>query len=575
MRDEKLSSPCLGPLTVLCVVAALAAPPAGADGAELRTLDPELFPVPAALAPNVELWTKVYTEYDSHQVMLHDDRYLGVIYAVLDFTAYDESELSEVRRRQRRRLEIRKLADKYDDILDDLSAGRVSKAYPEDQERVERLFETVPGDRSKYRAAKGRMRTQTCLKDQFAEGIERSGLYLPHIEEAFRARGLPPELSRLPFVESLFQVRAHSSAAAVGIWQFVRTTARGYLKMDLELDERYDPLHASEGAADHLADLYEVLGTWPLAITAYNHGANGMQRAVRLVGTRDFGEIAERYSSRSFGFASRNFYAEFIAAGNIYANREHYFPDVEPLPALEFDLFVPETYVALRELTKQTSASLAALQDLNPGLARELWTDDLFFPADYPLRVPKGASDEFRSAYAALADELKASRQTGLHYRVGPGDTLGRIAAKFGTSVEALQRVNKLRSPHLIHPGQTLLIPPGRRAPVPTTTTATAITGPRPTRHVVRKGETLSSIARQYGVSLDSLLAANRLADADRIHVGQELRVPAAEQKTHVVRRGETLSRIAKLYGVTVRAIKEANGLLADLIHPSQVLLIP
>lgn len=573
---HNLTSPFMRSLPALFLTAALAASAAfGTGPGELRALDSALFPVPDALVPNVELWTKVYTEYDSHQVMLHDDLYLAVIYAVVDFTAYDETETSEVRRRQKRRHEIRQVVDKYRGILDDLAAGRISKDHPEDQERVARLFDAVPGGRPRYTAAKGRIRTQTCLKDQFADGIERSGLYLARIEEVFRARGLPPELSRLPFVESLFQVRAHSSAAAVGIWQFVRATARGYLKMDLELDERYDPLRASEGAAEHLADMYEALESWPLAITAYNHGGNGMQRAVRLLGTRDLGEIAGRYRSRTFGFASRNFYAEFIAAATIYANREHYFPGVEPLPAMEHDVFVPETYVALRELAKGTSAPFEALREMNPSLAREVWTDDLFFPAGYPLRVPKGADDEFRTAYAGLADAHKSGHQVGLHYRVGRGDTLGKIAAKFGTTVEALQRVNKLRSPHLIRPGQTLLIPPGRRTPGVTTTTATAIAGPRPAQHVVRKGETLSSIALRYGVSLDGLLAANRLADADRIHVGQQLRVPAAEQRTHVVRRGETLSRIAELYGITVRAIKEANGLLADLIHPSQVLVIP
>jgi membrane-bound lytic murein transglycosylase D len=569
----RLSSSRRRSLAALLLTAALVTP---TTWAELQTLDAELFPVPEELVPNVELWTKVYTVYDSHHVMLHDDRHLGVIYAVLDFTAYDAAELSEVRRRQRRRHEVRQVVDKYGGILDDLAAGKVSTAWPEDQERVARLFDAVPGKLSKYAAAKGRMRTQTCLKDRFAEGLERSGLYLAWIEEVFRERGLPPELARLPFVESLFQVRAHSSAAAVGIWQFMRGTAKGYLKMGVEVDERYDPWRASEGAADHLADLHAELEVWPLALTAYNHGANGMKRAVRLLRTRDLGEIAERYSSRTFGFASRNFYAEFVAAATIYANREHYFPDVEPLPAVEFDLFVPETYVAVRELARGTSAPLDALREMNPALAREVWTDDLFFPPGYPLRVPKGAAAEFRTAYAALAEDHRPPRQSGLHYRVATGDTLGKIATKFGTTVEALQRVNKLRSPHMIHPGQALLIPPGRRAPARTTTTATVIAaGPRPAEHAVRKGETLSSIARQYGVSLDGLLAANRLTDADRIHVGQRLRVPAAEQRTHVVRRGETLSRIAELYGITVRAIKQANGLAADLIHPSQVLVIP
>ncbi len=431
---------------------------------ELVELDSRRFPVPPDLRPNVDFWTTVYTEYDSHHTLVHDELHLDVVYAVIDFTKLDDAESSEVRRRQKRRLEIRKIEAKYREILGNLAAGKTSTKYPQDQERVEQLFASVAGSRSKYSQAAHRIRTQTCLEDRFAEGIERSGFYLGKIEEIFTDRGLPLELTRLPFVESLFQLNAHSSAAAAGIWQFVRSTGRLYLDMELEFDERWDPIAASEAAAALLADNYKSLKTWPLAITAYNHGAGGMRRAVRTLGTRDLGRIAKRYRSRTFGFASRNFYAEFIAAATIYENRDHYFPGVEPLPAVSFDLFVPEAYVSMRELAKKAGTPLADLREMNPALVREIWSEDLYLPARYRLRVPPGTASGFESAYAALPDRVKSAHQVGLHYRVKRGDTLGKIAAKFGTSISALQRVNKLRSPHLIRQGQTLLIPPGRRA---------------------------------------------------------------------------------------------------------------
>ncbi len=516
------------PISALCVLFAAAffvCPMARATGSEeLVELDAELFPVPPEIQPNVEFWTTVYTEYDSHHMLLHDELHMDVVYAVIDFTKLDEAESSAVRRQQKRRQEVRKIEAKYREILNNLAAGKASKKYPEDQERVARLFESVSGGRSKYSQAVRRIRTQTCLQDRFAEGIERSGLYLARIEEIFSSRGLPVELTRLPFVESLFQMRAYSSAAAVGIWQFVRSTGRLYLDMELEYDERYDPLRASEAAAAYLADNLESLKTWPLAITAYNHGAGGMRRAVRTLGTRDLGQIAKRYRSRTFGFASRNFYAEFISAATIYANREHYFPGVAPLPAVEFDFFEPEAYVAVRQLARQASAPLEDLRAMNPALVREVWSEDLYLPAGYRLRVPPGTDSGFQRAYAALPDRVKSPHQVGLRYRVKRGDTLGKIAAKFGTSVSALQRVNKLRSAHLIRQGQTLLIPPGRRSRSSAATTSKS-TGARPASHVVRRGETLSQIAERYRTTVRAIKSANRLR-GDLIRPSQRLIIP-------------------------------------------------
>jgi len=537
----------------------------------LRELDPHLFPVPDVLRPNVGFWTSVYTEYPSDHVLLHDERYLSVVYAVLDFSLLED--LPESRQRVQRRQEVRNAEAKYRSILADLAAGRTSKDHPEDQDRVARLFEPISGGASKYSAAASRLRTQTCLKDRFAEGLERSGLFMERFEESFRNRGLPVELTRMAFVESLFQTRAHSSAAAAGIWQFVRSTARFYLKMELEYDERYDPWLATDAAAKLLAQNHAALGNWPLAVTAYNHGTNGMKRAVRLQGSRDLGEIVESYRSRTFGFASRNFYAEFVAAATIYENRERHFPETRPHPPIEFDLYVPESFVSVRELADRAATPLDELKIRNPALASDVWADNLFLPMGYSLRVPKGRQAAFHTAYSELPAEAVASHQVGLHYRVQHGDTLGTIAARFGTSVAALQRANNLRSPHLIRKGQQLLIPPGRgrSAPRPAAGAASA-----PEFHVVRQGESLSAIARRYGTTLTALLAANSLDDADRIHVGQRIQVvPSAGATRHVVRPGESLSAIARRYGTTIEALRVVNRIRGSLIQPSQVLVIP
>ena len=548
---------------------------AGTQAPRTYPLDPELFPVPEALIPNVEFWLRVYTGHDNDTVLLHDEVHLGVVYAALDFSELMASELPETLKRKRRREEIRKVESRVRALLQNLAAGRESSSHPEEQARIAELFEAIPGDRSKYRAAISRLRTQTCLRNRFAEGIERSGRYLQEIEAIFERHRLPRELTRIPFVESLFQWRARSSAAAAGIWQFVPGTGRMYLEMDLEVDERYDPLRATDAAARLLSDNHGALDSWPLAITAYNHGRYGMQRAVRRLGTRDLGEIVRRYRSRTFGFASRNFYAEFVAATTAYEHRETYFPDAVPEDPLRYEEFTPQHYVAIRALADSAESDLERLQLLNPGMSREIWAGHVYWPKSYPMRVPEGQVSAFASAYEGLSSHDRTAHQVGLRYRVRPGDTLSTIAGHFGTSVRAVQRANNLSSPHRIRVGQQLLIPPSRGAARGATPVGLVAPGGV---HVVRNGETLSRIARLYGISTSQLIRANGLGSPDHLAVGQRLQIPgqdATGKRTHVVRSGDTLAAIARRYGTSVQAIQSANRLRGHLIRPSQILVIP
>src|SRR5690606_1971050 len=161
--------------------------------------------------------------------------------------------------------------------------------------------------------ASGTVRWQLGQSDRFMEGLVRSGAYRDHIERIARAKGLPVELAALPHVESSFHPGAFSSAAASGMWQFMRETAQRFMRVDLLVDERLDPYRSTYAALDMLAADYRVLGSWPLALTAYNHGVNGIARAVRDTGTNDIGRIIAEYRGSRFGFASRNFYPQFIA----------------------------------------------------------------------------------------------------------------------------------------------------------------------------------------------------------------------------------------------------------------------
>src|SRR5262249_43765955 len=163
---------------------------------------------------------------------------------------------------------------------------------------------------------------------RFAQGLVRSWTYLPDIERIFADAGLPSELTLLPHIESSFENRAMSKVGAAGIWQIMPATGRRYLRVSDDVDERLNIRASTMAAAQILRENYDMLGTWPLAITAYNHGANGMKQAVTTVGTTDFGVVVQRYRGPLFGFASQNFYAEFLAAIDLVKNYKHYFGDI-------------------------------------------------------------------------------------------------------------------------------------------------------------------------------------------------------------------------------------------------------
>lgn len=528
-------------------VGASAAP--GAAGAAqpkpLLELDAQLFPVPTQLVDAVDFWSQVYTRYHNDQVLLHDELHLGVIYAVLDLSELEKNGVSDVRKEQIKRQQVRDTTEKYRSILLQLAEGKESKVWPQDSARVAALFAKVPGGNAKYAAAAERIRSQTCLRNRFSEAIYRSGFYMEAIEKVFRDRGLPVDLTRLPFVESLFQWHAKSTVAAGGIWQFMPGTGRLFgLRAQPEYDERYDPMRATNAAAKLLADNYAALGAWPLAITAYNHGQGGVRRAVRTTGSTDMGVIASTYTGRAFGFASRNFYAEFLAAAKTYANREHHFPGLAAATPLTYEEFRPAQFVKMGDLARQAQVDVDTLRDLNPAVSKAVWENRLRLPKGYVLRVPVGKAAALQTAYAALPAEAKSELQGGGRHTVRKGETLGRIAGKYGTTVGALQSANRIASAHQLRVGQELIVPGREDAPAPAAAATIAKAAPQPplpvavatpapaagddddaAQHVVRKGDTLDAIARRYGVSIDSLRKANKLRN-HLIHPAQVLVIP-------------------------------------------------
>jgi membrane-bound lytic murein transglycosylase D len=569
--------------TPLAAGAAAGAEPASAPvPPALKVLDPDLFPLPKEIEPNVSFWTEVFQEHTSKQVVLHDEDYPGRVYAVLDFSSVEDSTLSEVAKRRRREEAIRDKMSRVRSALGKLAHGQKL----EDEEEARRFAALFPGaDRHEFRAAADRLRTQTGLADHFETALERSGRYLPRMERTFSSRGLPTELTRIPFVESMFQEHARSKVAAGGMWQIMPSSGRRLLAIGVDVDERFDPFLAAEAAATILKENHASLGTWPLAITAYNYGVNGLARAVATLGTRDFGVIVSRHRSRVFGFASRNFYAEFLAAATLHENRGHHFPAVSAAPELTFDELRLSHFVSARELAARAGTDLEALRVLNPALSHEVWSGRLLVPAGYRLRVPPGQGEAFGAAYAALPAELKLGRQAGFEYRVRPGDNLGSIARRYGTTVSALQQANRLGSHTLIRAGQVLRVPPGRGTSSGAGAVAARPQGPtaatRPTTQATAGAQAGVASPGTAGAAAGSLSpaaaagAVPALPDGSSSSTGSPAPGPApAGQRVHVVRRGDTLYSIARRYGVTVETLMRANGLSGHRIQPGQRLAI-
>ena len=274
-----------------------------ASGLAPRPQRAESIPRPEGIQPDVNFWIRVYTEVTTNEGFLHDERNLAVVYDTLKFgagTSSRDRQRMVDERRERHIATLRRIAAALP-----TEGGR--EALSEEDKRVLAMW--GPNVSAiLLRDATQRIRFQLGQSDRFKEGLIRSSSWETHIAETFANQGLPPELAVLPHVESSFNAAAYSKVGAAGLWQFMRSTGRRYMRVDDAVDERLDPYRSTEAAAQLLAYNYRVLGSWPLALTAYNHGAAGMRRAKETVGTDDFVKINRTYNSRTFGFASRNFF---------------------------------------------------------------------------------------------------------------------------------------------------------------------------------------------------------------------------------------------------------------------------
>ncbi len=360
-------------------------------GSQIRALGwtPEAFTVPKGMEERIDFWKNIYTRYTSNQGILHDSKYINLIYSSVDFKDITElTELTPPQREKARRKRVDAMKKEIAVRLKRLQEVKDDSTLTGEDRRYWDMFAKIEEPKKFIEAARrGRLRFQLGQRNQFAAGIYQSGRYLRQMEEIFMQEGLPLELTRLPYVESSFNLRARSKVGATGLWQFMRSSARAYMRMDNSADERNDPLRATRAAAKKLKDNFQMLKTWPLAITAYNRGSSGVRRLVEKEGTTDIVDLIDVRRGR-FGFASANFFASFIAAVEVERNADKYFGEVEVLPELrgaEIQIFKNQP---VKDIMKWFNDDLALAQLLNPHVNESVWKGRTPLARKQFLRVP-------------------------------------------------------------------------------------------------------------------------------------------------------------------------------------------
>lgn len=409
----------------------------------------------------------------------------------------------------------------------------------------------------------------------FGKWLSRSGMYWPMMYEKLDAAGLPRDMVFLSMIESGYATHAYSHADAAGLWQFIASTGKGYdLRVDWWVDERRNPELATDAAIEYLSKLKKRYGHWYLAWAAYNAGPSRVSRGIRNHGTKDFWTLSRKGAFRA---ETDNYVPKLLAAAIIGKNPERYgFGDVIKQEPMSHDTVTVSANVGIDVLARCADITVDEFRTYNPQLRRWALPPS---PARQTVHVPKNSA---RSFLAALDKVPQNSRITHRRHKVKRGETLGTIASKYSVSSSAIQTVNKIRNANRISVGQNLVIPvsgmPTDKALAASTGGTTKSKPKRPQSHTVRSGQTLSGIAKKYSVRTSDLKRWNNIKDAGRIRPGQKIKLngaaPGPKWSSYTVRRGDTLSGIARRHGCSTSELKKWNKLSGSRIMAGQKLKI-
>ncbi len=462
---------------------------------------------------------------------------------------------------------------------------------------------------------------QTRGRKWYEKWMARSTRYLPMMRQVFRENGLPEDLVYLAMIESGFSMKAWSRAKASGPWQFMKATGSRYgLHDDWWIDERRDPEQATRAAAAHLKDLYDEFGDWYLAAAAYNAGAGKINKAIAKYGTRNYWELCK--AGRYLKPETKHYVPKLIAAAILAKHPEQFgFNGIDYLEPLEYEEVTVPDATDLRVVSECAGADYDSVLELNPSLKRFCTPPGR---ASFAVRVPKGTSAAFADAYARLPPE---KRLTFRRHVVRSGETLSAIARRYGTSSDAVLRMNGMVNARRLRAGRELVIPipeghiallaaaapepePESKRPAPPARRVTAagrvasdaaslpgaasIAGRELVRLTLAPGDTLWAISNRYGVTVDDVKRWNGIRNHRSVQAGATLNVyvprkepvPAAGPKpiaagdgtgvlSYRVKKGDTVWDIAREHNVDPLALLKSNNLSRrSKIRPGDVLVI-
>lgn len=364
------------------------------------------FKIPAELEKRVAFWFDVYTKYNETHHIIHHVRYPWIVYDVVDtseilaneklhrWTRYHQAKAHVAKRLKETRLALKSLAKKK-------SFSKLKGA----EKRIYDQLASLSGKRSQvFALARDNVRTQLGQRDFILKGLSHSTRYLTYMEEEFRAAGLPTELTRLPFVESSFNPHAESKVGASGIWQIMPRTGKAYLTVNDAIDERNSPLKASFVAIELFRSNYRSLKDWPLAVTAYNHGATGVKNNLKKSRSTTLVEMINRLHSGSFKFASANFYTSFLAVLHAEKYHREIFHDLDfkKEAPIRYSVYSLDRRMRAKNLTSVTGVDHNTFVSLNLDLKVAL-RNNAWIPKGFKVLVP------FERRY-----ELDTKLRTGL-----------------------------------------------------------------------------------------------------------------------------------------------------------------
>ena len=499
-------------------------------------------------------WVKVFSEIDTSNGFIHDREDLSIIYGKVSLKK-KKSTASKIKKRLERLSFNLTPKDEFDAYILKLFGKSVTK------ERLKQASKNV--------------RFQLGQSNRFRAGFKRGGAWIDEIKKIISDYSLPKEIVAMPFLESGYNPNARSHVGALGLWQFIRSTGVRFMNINRYIDERKDPIIATKAAAELLNYNYEILGEWPLAITAYNHGLGGIRRATRSVGSNKITDVIRDYQGPRFGFASRNFYVELLAVSHIYFNIEDYFSDIELNKPIKRDSIQLDYYAGIDDLSTHLDISKSTIAKLNPAFRKSVSSGNKRIPKNTTIFLP--ADSKTKKLNSFPQSKRYIAQVISKDHLIEPGDSLIKIAHLYNVKVSDLMLVNNLDYTSIIRSGQKLDLPTNanlkkakkrikkkkkitsaktkRKPTLINRPVSQLLTDPLDYQVVnnsitVEGGETLGHYADWLEEDINKIRRINKLRRRDKIHFGQKIKLifKNVSQKEFVLRRISYQIEIQELF---------------------------